>query len=220
MTHIGTNLKKIRKVKGLSQQAFADLFSLTRGNISSYEELRAEPRLSVILQIAKYFGIPVAQFIDKKLTVNEILNFEDHFLDKKSGIEIKNVQAIPFFNRNVFQQSNKSLFLLENLPKIYLPLQHNVQIIAIENTSAIPQPTEFPFEENTILFFEQVQVDILHTLNEHYGFFLNDNDFFFGKYKVEGKNIDLVLNDWKSARFSETDQPSFWKLYAKFEKVL
>lgn len=40
MSKVGRNIKKIRSVKGLSQQAFAYLFSLTRGNISSYEELR------------------------------------------------------------------------------------------------------------------------------------------------------------------------------------
>ena len=75
MTQIGTNIKKLRSVKGLSQQAFGELFNLTRGNISSYEEFRAEPKISVILQIAKYFSIPVAHLLEKKLTVNEILNF-------------------------------------------------------------------------------------------------------------------------------------------------
>ena len=38
MSKIGYNIKKLRNVKNLSQQAFADLFNLTRGNISSYEE--------------------------------------------------------------------------------------------------------------------------------------------------------------------------------------
>lgn len=76
MGHIGKNIKKIRNVKGLSQQAFADLFELTRGNISSYEEMRAEPKIDILLEIAKYFGIPLEDFIQKDLSVNEMLHFK------------------------------------------------------------------------------------------------------------------------------------------------
>ena len=52
MSKVGKNIKKIRNVKALSQQAFADLFQLTRGNISSYEEFRAEPNIEIIVIIA------------------------------------------------------------------------------------------------------------------------------------------------------------------------
>ncbi|MGN0002861.1 MAG: helix-turn-helix domain-containing protein, partial [Sphingobacterium composti] len=94
MSQIGNNIKKLRKVKGLSQQAFAELFNLTRGNISSYEEFRAEPRIEVILQIAKYFSIPIAELLEKQLTVNEILNFEDHF-EKSIQLDSKTLTEIP-----------------------------------------------------------------------------------------------------------------------------
>ena len=75
MTRIGANIKKIRTAKGLSQLAFAELFELTRGNISSYEENRAEPRLETALRIANYFCIPLEAFITRTLTINEILQF-------------------------------------------------------------------------------------------------------------------------------------------------
>ena len=68
MTQIGKNIKKIRNVKRLSQQSFADIFDLTRGNISSYEESRAEPKIEVIMKIANFFGIPLADFIEKDLS--------------------------------------------------------------------------------------------------------------------------------------------------------
>ena len=67
MTQIGKNIKKIRSVNGLSQQSFADLFSLTRGNISSYEESRAEPKIEVMIKIANYFGIPLSDLIEQDL---------------------------------------------------------------------------------------------------------------------------------------------------------
>ena len=52
MTHIGKNIRKIRSVKKLSQQAFADQFGLSRANIGSYEEGRAEPKIAIIMEIA------------------------------------------------------------------------------------------------------------------------------------------------------------------------
>ena len=60
MTKIGENIKKLRQVKNLTQQAFADLFEVSRGNISYYEEKRAEPRIETISQIAKYISIPIS----------------------------------------------------------------------------------------------------------------------------------------------------------------
>lgn len=76
MTYFGTNLKKIRQIKGLSQQAFAELIDLNRGVISSYEEGRAEPKIETLLRIANYFGIPTDDIISKPLTVNQLANFE------------------------------------------------------------------------------------------------------------------------------------------------
>ncbi|MFD1771896.1 helix-turn-helix domain-containing protein [Sphingobacterium suaedae] len=219
MSQIGNNIKKLRKVKGLSQQAFADLFGLTRGNISSYEELRAEPKIEVMLQIAKYFSIPVAELLEKQLTVNEILNFEDHFIVEGEGMGTHRLTKIPFLDRDFFRQGAISEGRHDQLPTLLLPLESNSLLIAVENCSYLPHPSPFPFEENTILFFEQVKVDILHTLHDHIGFFEGESPF-FGRYDVQGQNINLVLNDWKKEVFAPEEAYHFWKLFGKFERVL
>lgn len=219
MTEIGNNIKKLRKVKGLSQQAFAELFELTRGNISSYEEHRAEPRISVILQIAKYFSIPVSELLESKLTVNEILNFADHFGEETVQADVKNLTAIPFLNREAMQQLKDTAIDIEVLPRLFLPVYTKYSILAVENHAFVSKPTEFPFEESAILFFEQVHVETLHTLDKHYGFYAKGDTIFFGQYKVSEKKIKLVLNDWMKVHYAEEDKLSFWKLCAKFEKV-
>lgn len=84
MSHIGKNIKKIRSVKKFSQQAFADLFDLSRANIGSYEEGRAEPKISVIMKIANEFGIEVGDLLNKELKVNEISNFKSSELEGNS----------------------------------------------------------------------------------------------------------------------------------------
>jgi transcriptional regulator with XRE-family HTH domain len=55
MSKIGSNIRKIRTVKGLNQSQFAELFDLNRARIGAYEEGRAEPKIDVVIEIAKYF---------------------------------------------------------------------------------------------------------------------------------------------------------------------
>lgn len=217
MSQIGNNIKKLRKVKGLSQQAFADMFNLTRGNISSYEEFRAEPKISVILQIAKYFSIPVAELLERQLTVNEILNFEDHFENSTVKLDSKTLTEIPFLNREYMQINSAVDF--EALPKIYFPVYNKHSMLAVEISDLIPHPVDFPYKEGAILFFEQVEIDILHTLDAKIGFYSYQNDLFFGTYDVTDKEIKLKLNDWKEEHFAQENKSSFWKLYAQFSRV-
>lgn len=72
MSFFGTNIKKIRQVKGLSQKAFADLFDLNRGVISAYEEGRAEPKIETLLKVAHYFSLDLDDFLTKSLQVNDL----------------------------------------------------------------------------------------------------------------------------------------------------
>ena len=54
MSYFGKNIRKIRNVKKLSQQAFAELFELKRGTLGAYEEERSEPRIETIIKIANH----------------------------------------------------------------------------------------------------------------------------------------------------------------------
>lgn len=95
MTYFGTNIKKIRQIKGLSQNSFAELLDLNRGVISSYEDGRAEPKIETVLRIADYFKIPMNDLLSKALTVNQLVNFSDfeetiskEFINKNDKLEI------------------------------------------------------------------------------------------------------------------------------------
>ncbi|CAD0222443.1 helix-turn-helix domain-containing protein [Chryseobacterium sp. JV274] len=72
MSFFGSNIKKIRQVKGLSQKAFADLFDLNRGVISSYEEGRAEPKIETILKVANHFNLNLDKFLTETLQSNQL----------------------------------------------------------------------------------------------------------------------------------------------------
>ncbi len=77
MSFFGTNIKKIRQVKGLSQKAFADLFDLNRGVISSYEEGRAEPKIETILKVASHFNLNLDKLLTETLQVNQLASVSD-----------------------------------------------------------------------------------------------------------------------------------------------
>ncbi|MCS4304287.1 helix-turn-helix domain-containing protein [Chryseobacterium sp. BIGb0232] len=77
MSFFGTNIKKIRQVKGLSQKAFANLFDLNRGVISSYEEGRAEPKIETILKVASHFNLDLDKLLTETLQVNQLASVSD-----------------------------------------------------------------------------------------------------------------------------------------------
>ena len=75
MSFFGKNIKKIRGVKKLSQQAFADIFSLKRATLGAYEEGRSEPKIDTIIKVANYFSISIDNILTKEITVNQLLSF-------------------------------------------------------------------------------------------------------------------------------------------------
>ena len=219
MTKIGYNIKKLRSVKNISQQAFGELFNLTRGNISSYEEFRAEPKIEVVIKIANYFSIPLEHFLTKPLSVNEILNFSDYFNEEPQRKILKNFANIPFLHRDATQKIKNGLSNLSEIEMLTFPIYSSNEFIAIELSQDVAAPLNFPYNEPAILFFEQVQIDNLHTLNGNFGLFLKENELFIGAFQQKNTEIELKLNDWKTKAFSEDNKDCFWKLYAKFEKI-
>ena len=75
MSIIGKNIKKLRVLNNLNQQAFGDLFEIGRGSIGSYEEGRAEPKLETVIKIANHFHLSLDKILTKELTVNEMSDY-------------------------------------------------------------------------------------------------------------------------------------------------
>ncbi len=96
MSFFGTNIKKIRQVKGLSQKAFADLFDLNRGVISSYEEGRAEPKIDTIIKVAGHFNLDLNKFLTETLQVNQLVSVSD--IDHLMFESDNNVEKTAAFN--------------------------------------------------------------------------------------------------------------------------
>jgi len=129
----GKNIKKIRNVKGLSQQAFAELFELKRGTLGAYEEGRSNPKLETIVKIAGYFKIGVDELLSSELTVNRLLHFNDKITTNTADLKTEEFAKIPCITETLqtayIQNFSKQSFI-DKLPMLQLPLDPAVDYMA------------------------------------------------------------------------------------------
>ena len=68
MALAGKNLKYLRKLRGWTQEEFANKLGIKRSLIGAYEEERAEPRLEVIEIISEMFKVTLEELLLKDLS--------------------------------------------------------------------------------------------------------------------------------------------------------
>jgi transcriptional regulator with XRE-family HTH domain len=222
MTKIGANIKKVRTTKGLSQQAFADLFQLTRGNISSYEENRADPKIDTVIQIANYFNIPLNQFITQNISIHEILKYNGDRLieDEKHSIN-RQLKPVPFINDTIYLKCHYgelSFTDLDSFPKLILPEVSNHSMLALSFNPNIAHHESMPqYQMNDVLIFEEVTQQNIHLCQNKTGLFTAEREIMIGQYDMKDEKMDLVLNDFKRERFDFKLTQRFWKLFALYQ---
>jgi transcriptional regulator with XRE-family HTH domain len=222
MTKIGANIKKIRTTKGLSQQAFADLFELTRGNISSYEESRAEPKIETVIQIANYFSIPLHQFITENLSIHEILKYNgDKLIEDENHIINLQLRHVPFMNDAIYMKCCYQELPFNDwnsFPKLILPEVNNHTMFALSFNPNISRHESLPsYQMNDVLIFEEVTQQNIHLCQHKTGLFTAEREIMIGQYEMKDEKVDLVLNDFKRERFDFKVTQRFWKLFATYQ---
>lgn len=174
--YFGKNIKKIRSIKKLSQQAFAELFGLKRSSIGSYEEERADPKLEIIIKIAKHFNISVDSLVNKEITINELYNFHlpnEHVIEtelKRNDLAKKNkIKAIALISSAHIVLKSLEHAKSESGSKISLPgLTENHIAIEINNSNFFQIPEYLKMNDIVI-------VDSKYKLDEE----TNAKDFLF-----------------------------------------
>lgn len=77
MLNFASNIKYLRNKKAWSQQALADHFELSRGQVASYEDHRAEPSQETLIKYSDFFKLPIDALIRHDLTLSK----EDVYID-------------------------------------------------------------------------------------------------------------------------------------------
>lgn len=75
MNILSKNIKHLRSLKKLTQEALAEELKVTRSRISSYEENRSSPTIDFLIDFSKYFSIPIDIIIKNDLTKAKDVSF-------------------------------------------------------------------------------------------------------------------------------------------------
>jgi transcriptional regulator with XRE-family HTH domain len=222
MAQIGKNIKKIRNVKGLSQQSFAELFDLTRGNISSYEELRAVPKIEVMIRIANYFGIPLADLVEKDLSVNELLHYNTRLVIETEKLKTaRQTTPIPYVSTsyiNDYLHRHKESDFVQQLPTLSVPCASKSELIAIELQDPNDLPAGFALRPGDVLIFERVTKENIHRIPDKLGMMVHSDSLKFGIYQTEGDRSLLSLNEWINYPFDIHSDTQYHLLQASYRQ--
>ncbi len=146
MTKISSNIKFLRKKKGLTQQQFADEVGIKRSLVGAYEEERAEPKYDLLKNIALFFDITVDDFINETI--------DDKFLAKpkanQGGVRVlsisvdkednENIEMVPLKASAGYMNGYADPEYVAQLPKLYLPMfkQGTYRGFEIKGDSMLP----------------------------------------------------------------------------------
>ncbi len=126
MSKAGLNLKYLRKLRGWTQEEFAQKLNIKRSLIGAYEEERADPRLEVLEIVADMF----------KLTLDELL-LKDLVNESNSGgyLQKRRMQKMQTVDRNVIR------FVPVKAAAGYLTSYADTEFIDELNTFTLPMLT-------------------------------------------------------------------------------
>jgi transcriptional regulator with XRE-family HTH domain len=146
MSNISSNIKFLRKKKGLTQQQFADQVGIKRSLVGAYEEERAEPKYELLKTLALFFDVSIDDFINE--TINEKwapkpkgnpanLRVLSISVDKEDN---ENIELVPLKASAGYLNGYADTEYVAHLPKLYLPMfkQGTYRAFEIKGDSMLP----------------------------------------------------------------------------------
>ncbi len=82
MSYAGSNFKYLRKLRGWTQEDFANRIGIKRSLVGAYEEERAEPRLDVLETVGKIFKLTLDD-----LLLQDLSQEGDNYLSKRRRLK-------------------------------------------------------------------------------------------------------------------------------------
>lgn len=100
MSYAGKNLRYLRKLRGWTQEEFANKLNIKRSLVGAYEEERAEPRLEVLEVICSLFKLSLDELLLEDLTASGGKGSGGgSYLDKrrqmKMSVEVQQIHFVP-----------------------------------------------------------------------------------------------------------------------------
>lgn len=228
MSYLASNLRFLRKQKGITQNDLADQLDVQRTMISAYEDGRSEPKLATLTKLCEILEVGVEELLD-----HDIEKLGRKALQKR-GINILTIAADDSDKENITLVGQKASagylngyadpVYMETLPQFHLP---NLSRQATYRAFELAGDSMLPLIPGTIVigaYVEQlkqiksgrtyvlvtqtegvVYKRVFNYLEENGKLFLvSDNDL-YKPYEVKGED---VLEIWEAKAFISTDFPN------------
>jgi transcriptional regulator with XRE-family HTH domain len=144
MSYAGKNFRYLRKLRGWTQEDFANKINIKRSLIGAYEEERAEPRLEVIEQICSIFKLSLEDVLLKDLSAAKGSSYlEQRRKLKTSTTSLADIQFVPIKAAAGYLAGYADPDFLDELNTFTLPMLAPGQYRAFEiiGDSMLPTPS-------------------------------------------------------------------------------
>lgn len=162
MAMINKNLKFLRSQQGLTQKQLAEKLGLKQAAIGAYEEERATPPLTSLMDIARIFGVSIDNLVNHDLSRLPQKEWKGRIMNRSREVLAITVDHSNKENIELVSQKASAGYLsgyhdpefVKDLPKISLPvLPKNKTYRAFE----IQGDSMLPIQPGSIIFGEYIE---------------------------------------------------------------
>ncbi len=143
MSFAGKNLRYLRKLRGWTQEEFANKLKIKRSLLGAYEEERAEPRLEVTETICNIFKMTMEEFFLKDLTTAKGSSYLERRRQLKMAADVCEIQFVPVKAAAGYMAGYADPDFVDELNTFTLPMLAPGQYRAFEimGDSMLPTPS-------------------------------------------------------------------------------
>lgn len=145
MSKAGLNLKYLRKLRGWTQEEFANKLDIKRSLIGAYEEERADPRLDVLEVVAEMFKLSLDELLLKDLSnsINTGSYLQKRRMQKMASADRNIIHFVPVKAAAGYLTSYADSEFIDELNTFTLPMLSggNYRAFEIIGDSMLPTPS-------------------------------------------------------------------------------
>ena len=144
MSYAGKNFRYLRKLKGWTQEEFANRLDIKRSLIGAYEEERAEPKLEAMEAVCRMFKLTLDDLILKDLTAPKAASYLEQRRNMKMATSTQGViHLVPAKAAAGYLAGYADTDFLDELNTFTLPMlaPGNYRAFEIIGDSMMPTPS-------------------------------------------------------------------------------
>jgi len=143
MSNAGKNLRYLRKLRGWTQDEFANKLNIKRSLVGAYEEERAEPKLEVMEQVCSIFKLSLEDFLFQDLSEAKGKSYLDRRRQIKMVSESAEIRFVPVKAAAGYMTGYADPEFVDELNTFTLPMLAPGQYRAFEimGDSMLPTPS-------------------------------------------------------------------------------